>query len=169
MTGIVTIIIIFSFNKSHKIIIVPKVINMDFSRAYKILHSKGFNVDIELKKFNNIPKDIVAFQSIQEEKKVKKGRKINLVVSTGENNISDNELDLSSTFNSYVIKFKLPENYSEGHVKILISDNKVTDKVVFNDTVTKATNILIPVKIDGNGIQKIYINDNFYIEKDIRE
>ncbi|MDD5067536.1 MAG: PASTA domain-containing protein [bacterium] len=167
ITGLTAIIIIFSFNKKQEIVLVPKVINMEFYNAYKILHSYDFNVEIELKSFNNINSGLVAFQSLQEGKKVKKGRKIKLIISSGAVSADHDETSDDATLNSYIIKFKLPESYSEGRVKILFSDNKYSDKVIFNELVYPTNKIMIPIKIYGNGIQKIYINDELYIEKDI--
>ena len=167
LTGIVAIIIIFSFNKKQQIVTVPKVINMEFYNAYKLLHEKNFQVDLELKNMNNIPQGKVAFQSIEEGKKVKKGRMIKIIVSLGTSGLPETEVVETENLNSYIIKFKLPDKYEEGRVKILVSDNKTTDKIVYNELINKTNLIILPVKIYGNGIQKVYINDELYLEKDI--
>ncbi len=167
VTGITAIIIIFSFNKSKGRITVPKVINLEFYEAYQILNSKGFNVDIDLKKFNNIERGKVAYQSISEHKKVKKGRKIKLVISLGVKGIKGSSSQVNHEINSYIINFKLPKQYETARLKILMSDEKETDRVLFDDIICPTNKIQLPVKIYGHGIQKIYINDELFIEKDI--
>lgn len=167
ITGITTMIIIFSINKNQEIVMVPKVINLEFYKAYQILYSKGFNVDLELKYLNNIDKGKVAFQSIAEQKKVKKGRKIKLVVSLGPEQAENEEINEENEMNFYVINFKLPETYKTARVKILVSDDKESDKVLFNEIISQTNKLKLPVKIHGHGIQKIYINEELFIEKDV--
>jgi len=166
ITGITVLIVIFSINKNQEIIAVPKIVNLPFYKAYQVLYSDGFNVDIELKYFNNIQKGIVAFQSIKEQKKVKKGRKIKLIVSLGPKYLAKESPEQEYQLNSYVINFKLPEVYEKARVKILISDEKEADKLVFDEIIFQTNKLKIPVKIHGQGIKKIYINDDLFIEKD---
>lgn len=167
VTGVTAVIVIFSFNKKQETVLVPKVISMEFYRAYKLLYERDFVVEVELKPFNNFSSGVVAFQSITEGKKVKKGRKITLIVSSGISGEDYSGGEDTPVLNSFIIRFKLPEKYDEGRVRILISDKKVTDRVVFDELASPTNKIMIPVKIYGNGIQKIYINDELYIEKDI--
>ncbi len=167
VTGITALIVIFSINKNQEMETVPKVINMKFYKAYEVLNSRGFNVDLELKTFNNFNKGIVAYQSIEEQKKVKKGRKIKLVVSLGAKKEEEYSGGLEYVINSYIIKFKLPENFDTARVKILLSDEKEKDILLFDRIISPTNKILLPVKIHGQGIQKIYIDEELFIEKDI--
>ncbi|MBU1078002.1 MAG: PASTA domain-containing protein [Spirochaetes bacterium] len=167
VTGITTLIIIFSLNSSKETMVVPKVINAEFYKAYYSLNKLGFNVDIELQNFNNIHSGIVAYQSITEQKKVKKGRKIKLVISLGPKGTEGLEGTDGYDLNSHMIEFKLPDKYNTARLKILVTDNKDTDRTVFNDIISSSNKIQLPVKIYGHGIQKIYINDELFIEKDI--
>ena len=167
VTGITALIVIFSINKNQEMETVPKVINMKFYKAYEVLNSRGFNVDLELKTFNNFNKGIVAYQSIEEQKKVKKGRKIKLVVSLGAKKEEEYSGGLEYEINSYIIKFKLPENFDTARVKILLSDEKEKDILLFDRIISPTNKILLPVKIHGQGIQKIYIDEELFIEKDI--
>lgn len=170
VTIVATFIIIFSFNKNIKKVSVPKVVNMEFHSAYKVLNERGLHVDIELKKDNNIPRGIVVFQSIPEHKKVKKGRKIKLVISLGSRGVVNIQAKTRYEVNTYIINFKLPDQYDEAKVKVIISDDKIVDKVIFNEILSSTNNkIRLPVKINGQGIQKIYINDDLFIEKDINQ
>ena len=165
ITGIAALIVIFAINKNQDIVIVPKVINLEFYKAYKVLSEKGFNVEIELKTFNNIYAGRVAFQSITEQKKVKQGRKIKLIVSIGE---SEDKMSTRQTYEiiTHIIHFKLPEIYNDARVKIVVDDEKESERLVFDQIITRRTNLQIPVKIHGQGIKKIYINDKLFIEKD---
>ena len=166
ITGIVVLIVIFSINRNQEMVVVPKIVNLDFYKAYQILSSKGFNVDIDLKYFNNFNKGIIAFQSIAEQKKVKKGRKIKLIVSLGSKYIKEEVTSQEYELNSYVINFKLPETHETARVKIMISDDKETDRLVFDEIISQTNKLKIPVKIHGHGIKKIYINEDLFIEKD---
>ncbi len=167
ITGITVLIVIFSINKNQEIVSVPKIINLNFYKAYEILYSKGFNIDIELKYFNNINKGIVAFQSIAEQKKVKKGRKIKVIVSLGSKHLEDEEIKQDYVLNSYVINFKLPETYETARVKILVSDDKETGRLVFDQIISQTNKLKITIKFYGHGIKKIYINEELFIEKDL--
>ena len=166
MTGITVLIVIFSINKDQEMVLVPKTVNLNFYEAYQILYSKGFNVDIDLKHLNNINKGMVAFQSIAEQKKVKKGRKIKLIVSLGPKRLEYEATSQEYDLNSYIISFKLPETHETARVKIVVSDDKETDRLMFDEIISRTNKLRIPVKIHGHGIKKIYINEELFIEKD---
>ena len=166
ITGITALIIIFSINKNPEMVTVPKVINLNFYRAYEILYQKGFNVDVELKYSKNIKKGKIAFQSISEQKKVKKGRKIKLIISLGQEQPDKQVTVEEYEINSYVINFKLPETYDTARVKILISDEKETGRLLFDEIISQTNKLKMLVKYYGHGIYKIYINEDLFIEKD---
>lgn len=167
ITGVTALIIIFSLNSNIKIVTVPKVVNMDFMRAYQELHNLGLNVDIELKHFENIPWGIVAYQSIQPLKKVKEKRTIQLIVSLGPESEKILIKKPIAEVRSYVINFKLPDNYETAKVKIIIDDAKSKNRVVFDDVIAQTNIIKVPLKIYGTATQKIFINDSLFLEKEI--
>ncbi len=167
VTAVAALVVIFSVNKNTKIVTVPKVVNKEFFYAYKSLHERGLNVDIDLRYYNNIPRGVVTYQSIEPLKEVKENRIIKVIVSLGAPKKvvtkSTNEIEVRS----YVINFKLPDNYDTGKVKIVIDDEKEKGRVVFNDVINKTNVIRFAVKIYGNGSEKIFINDELYLEKEI--
>jgi len=168
ITIVVAMIVIFSQVANYKIVTVPNVVNMEFHNAYSELHKLGLNVDIELKHFNNVEQGRVAFQSISPLKKVKQGRRINLVVSLGAASEQVTvETQKETLMRSYVLLFKLPSNYEKSRVQIFITDETVKDKLVFDNIVSSNEEIRLPLKIYGNGIEKIFINENLYLEKPI--
>ncbi len=167
LTGIAAVIIIFSVNKDIKIVTVPKVVNMKFYKAYQILHKSNINVEVELRYYNNIPEGVVSFQSIEPLKKIKEHRIIKLIVSLGKKGgVAENE-NTEEEVKSYVINFKLPDMYETGKVKIIISDNKDSSRVVYDDIVSNTNIIKFATKVYGTGTEKIYINDELYLEKEI--
>ncbi len=167
ITGITALIIIFTLNSNIKIVTVPKVVNMDFARAYQELHNLGLNVDIELKHFENIPKGIVAYQSIEPLKKVKEKRTIQLIISLGPESETALIKKPLAKVRSYVINFKLPDKYETAKVKIIIDDAKSKNRVVFDDVIAQTNIIRVPLKIYGTATQKIFINDSLFLEKEI--
>ncbi|MBN1897237.1 MAG: PASTA domain-containing protein [Spirochaetes bacterium] len=167
ITGITALIIIFSINSKVKIVTVPKVVNMDFGPAYVELAAIGLNIDVELKQFPHIPKGIVAHQSIEPLKKVKENRTIKLIVSLGSGTAESSDERLFESIRSYIINFKLPPQYDTAKVTIMISDTEGDNRVVFKDVISKTNILKIPVKLHGMATEKIYINDNLYIEKEI--
>ncbi len=168
ITGVAALIIIFSLNSNIKIVTVPKVVNIDFAQAYVELHNLGLNVNVELKHFDNIPKGKVAYQSIEPLKKVKEKRTIKLIVSLGSKFKKVTE-GPKEELRSYIINFKLPENYKTAKVKIMIDDEKSKNRVIFNDVISQTNLIKIPVKIYGRATKKIFINDELFLEKEIEQ
>ncbi len=166
ITGVVALIVIFSINSNIKIVTVPKVVNMDFYRAYIELHNLGLNVSVELKNFDNIPEGKVAYQSIAPLKKVKEKRTINLIISLGPKEYKKTSLDIESNMRSYVINFKLPDNYNQAKVTIIVEDEMDT-KTVFEDIVSPTNLIRVPVKLYGQAKEKILIDNELFIEKEI--
>jgi len=167
ITGVVALIVIFSVNSNIKIVTVPKVVNMDFYKAYIELHNIGLNVKVELKYFDNIPEGKVAYQSINPLKKVKEKRTINLIVSLGPKEYKKGRKEVETNMRSFVINFKLPDNYSKAKVKIIIEDEKNKSRTVFEDIVSPTNLIKIPVKLYGTAKEKILIDDKLFIEKEI--
>ncbi len=167
LTGIAAVIIVFSINKDVKIVTTPKVVNMKFYKAYQVLHKLNINVVIDLRYYNNIPEGIVAFQSIEPLKKIKEKRMMKLIVSLGKKSQTSISTNKILKVTSYLVNFKLPDMYETGKVKIVISDSKNSSRVVFEDVVSSTNIIKFATKVYGKGIEKIYINDGLYLEKEI--
>jgi beta-lactam-binding protein with PASTA domain len=150
-----------------KIVTVPKVVNMDFGPAYVELADLGLNIDVELKHFPHISKGIVAHQSIEPLKKVKENRTIKLIISLGSRTAESSTGKAYESIRSYIINFKLPPQYDTAKVTIMISDSEGDNRTIFKDVISKTNILKIPVKLHGIATEKIYINDNLYIEKEI--
>ena len=140
---------------------------MKFYKAYEVLNSQGINVSLELKYFNNFKKGIVAYQSIEEEETVKKGRKIKLIVSLGPEKSKEEIQKQEYEINRTRIIWRLPKTHDTARVKILITDEKEKDRVVFDQIISRTNKINFPADIHGQGIKKIYIDDELFIEQDI--
>ncbi len=167
VSGVTFFIVVFAFNKNRETVSVPKVINMKFYKAYEVLNSQGINVSLELKYFNNFKKGIVAYQSIEEEETVKKGRKIKLIVSLGPEKSKEEIQKQEYEINRTRIIWRLPKTHDTARVKILITDEKEKDRVVFDQIISRTNKINFPADIHGQGIKKIYIDDELFIEQDI--
>ena len=174
----VTIFTYKILSHSAKLVKMPNVVNKKFLEAYMILHNLNLNVKVQLKNYDTIPYGVVVAQSIPYTKLIKERRMLTLTVSQGKSTIvlptiQSNQIEYRSLYVVFQVPKPLPQSLftntsaTNVSVKIYVSDEgQYKNELVYSDTSALGEIIKVPLKATGRVHEKIFLNQQLYLERD---